>query len=263
MQLYCTTLYQFQNRLSKTIIFVLWSSLQPCFTRQLSLRWNCTKLSSFEAWIFTEFLRHIPCLTLRVRDPNSTLMPIKMQNLSLVILWKNTTILPKQALNEEKSHRVSQNPKTFFFILQEKRHCHRRDTFSKKTLWLLESNSDQFKLTKSVKLWVLNPYFIRNVIKSSEEKKCPPHGQKRCCPIRKGRQDLKKIKWAALALFIQIQWKSKPSHQILFWSAQRSKASLTSSPCWISSKSSFPWTPKLLKYLSCPKRTLWSSIYHK
>ena len=141
MQLCCTALYQFQNRLSKTIIFVLWSSLQPCFTRQLSLRWNCTKLSSFEAWIFTEFLRHIPCLTLRVRDPNSTLMPIKMQNFSLVILWKNTTILPKQALNEEKSHRVSQNPKTFFFILQEKRHCHRRDTFSKKTLWLLESNS--------------------------------------------------------------------------------------------------------------------------
>ena len=86
-------------------------------------------------------------------------------------------------------HRI---PKLFFFILQEKRHCHRRDTFSKKTLWLLESNSDQFKLTKSVKVWVLNPYFIRNVIKSSEEKKCPPHGQKRCCPIRKGRQDLKK-----------------------------------------------------------------------
>ena len=38
-------------------------------------------------------------LTLRVRDPNSTLMPIKMQKLLLVILWKNTTILPKQALN--------------------------------------------------------------------------------------------------------------------------------------------------------------------
>ena len=122
-------------------------------------------------------------LTLRVRDPNSTLMPIKMQNFSLVILWKNTTILPKQALNEEKSHRVSQNPKTlFFFILQEKRHCHRRDTFSKKTLWLLESNSDQFKLTKSVKLWVLNPYFIRNVIKSCEEKKMPPSRTKKVLP---------------------------------------------------------------------------------
>ena len=158
-------------------------------------------------------------------------------------------------------HRI---PKIFFSFckkeaLPSSRHFFKENFMITRVEWC----SDQFKLTKSVKVWVFNPYFIRNVIKSSEEKKCPPHGQKRCCPIRKGRQDLKKIKWAALAFFIQIQWKSKPSHQILFWSAQRSKASLTSSPCWISSKSSFPWTPKLLKYLSCPKRTLWSSIYHK
>ena len=96
-------------------------------------------------------------------------------------------------------HRI---PKLFFFILQEKRHCHRRDTFSKKTLWLLESNSDQFKLTKSVKLWVLNPYFIRNVIKSSEEKNAPLTDKKGVALLEKGAKTRKKkIKWAALAFF--------------------------------------------------------------
>ena len=63
-------------------------------------------------------------------------------------------------------------------------------------------SSDQFELTKSVKVWVLNPYFIRNVIKSSLEKNAPLTDKKGVALLEKGAKTRKKNQMGRFSFFL-------------------------------------------------------------